>query len=157
MRASVRALWLGALLVCSGACSDPELPDPAAQIPDWRTYYNHDVGVELSYPYTLSLVVNDGPDAQLELELQWVGRQNAIFKLDTRGPDAEAGLRQGAVPGSEIPVTVGGLAASQFKVADAGGEEPLQRTLVLRGGRLFVFSGAGETFNKVLGTVVFSE
>jgi len=142
------ALWSGVV-----GCAKREAPDPAALLPDWRTYYNREVGVELRYPYTLSLEVDSAAVAgQLVVELQWLGRQTPVFKLQTTGATAQ----DQSPPAVAAELMVGGLPA--FQTIDAGGEgEEIQRVSVVSGGRLFTFSGAGDSFAKILESVKFLE
>lgn len=148
-------LWrslLGFVLACSlNSCADPEPPDPAALIPDWRVYYNRELGVELRYPYTLSLDVGVSADDQLLLELQWVGRGTVVFKLETFA--ATPGVD--AIEAGEAERIVGGEKASMTMIEVDG--EKLQRLRFLHDGRIYVITGGGSAFEKVLDSVTFFE
>ncbi|MFT4546800.1 MAG: hypothetical protein ACI8XO_004481 [Verrucomicrobiales bacterium] len=143
-RASVRLALLGLVLLVFAGCEDPEPPDPAALIPDWRTYYNREVGVEFKYPYTLKLDVDSTVDGQFVAELLWVGSEAPVFKLETRsGSVAEGGVMVGDKRASQSMVEVGG--------------QQVQQTVVEHRGRVLVFTGKGSTFDKVLDSVKFLE
>ncbi len=140
--------FLGAMLML-GSCKDPEPQDPSALIPDWRTYYNREVGIEFQYPYTLNLDVDTSTEGELLVELQWVGRETPVFWLQARPATADD-LVGAAGAGS---ARVGGLAASS-KVVEIDGETFEHRTVV-NGGKVFEFTGSGTTFEKVLDSVKF--
>lgn len=149
--AGLRAL--SALFLCylATACAKREAPDPAVLIPDWRTYYNQEVGIELKYPYTLSLEVESGAgDGQLVVELQWRGSQTPVFKLETR----PASQPEEAIPPSDATELVGGLPASRVEIDGTDGEIQ-ERLSLTRNGTVFVFTGSGESFEKVLRTIRF--
>lgn len=140
------------LMICTGGCGKPEAPDPAALLPDWRTYYNKGVGIEFRYPYTLSLEVDSAAgEGQLVVELQWLGRQTPVFKLETRPATALDAIR----PGGRVEVMVGGLPGYQSVGEATGGGDEVQRISLVNRGRLYTFSGIGETFDRVLETVAF--
>jgi hypothetical protein len=148
MNSSVRLLVV-AVVSLLAACADPEVPDPARLIAEWRTYYNRDAGIEFRYPYTLALEVETSPDGQLVVELQWLGRQTPVFKLVTReagiDPPVDAGQGGGMVDG---------LPASWTEIEGNDGDKE-QRVSVISRGREFIFTGAGDSFGKVLETVIF--
>ena len=138
---------LVAMLVLS-ACKDPEPVDPATLIPDWKTYYNRQVGIEFGYPYTLNLNVDTTAAGQLVAELQWIGRGTTVFRLETRDAAADEFAATSNGPGQ-----VGGLRASITELEVDG--EMIERWTVVRDGRAFDFSGGGMTFEKVLESVKF--
>jgi hypothetical protein len=151
-RASLWRSLLALMLACSlNSCADPEPPDPAALIPDWRVYYNRELGIELRYPYTLSLDAGVTADDQLLLELQWVGRGTVVFKLETLA----------AVPGVDAVVAadadriVGGEKATMTMIEVDG--EKVQRLRFLHDGRVYIITGAGSAFEKILDSVTFFE
>ena len=150
-----RLAWRACLSVLfalvASSCSDPEPPDPAALIPDWRVYYNREIGVELQYPYTLSVDADVSSDEQLFLRLQWVGRGTTIFKLET----TEAAPEDTAIPAGQADQMIGGERAS-LSMVEVDGEDVQQLRLV-RDGRVYLFTGDGDTFEKVLQTVEFFE
>lgn len=132
-------------------CEDPEPPDPAALIPDWRVYYNREIGVELKYPYTLSVDADVSADGQLLLKLQWVGRGTTMFKLET----AQAAPGDTPGPAGQADQMVGGERASLATVEVDG--EDMQQLKLVRDGRVYFFTGDGDTFEKVLDSVEFFE
>jgi hypothetical protein len=144
-RSLVPFALLALAAVFLGGCQDPEPTDPAALIPDWRTYYNQEVGVEFKYPYTLKLDVDTAVEGQLVAKLLWVGRESEVFKLETR--DGETAATGGVI--------VGGSSGSESTV-EVDGEE-LRQIEVAWDGRTFVFIGKGSTFDKVLDSVNFIE
>ena len=150
---SLPCLGLLALALLFSACTSQNLEpvDPAELAPDWRTYYNQEVGVELRYPYTLSLEVDSGAaDGQLVVELQWLGRQTPVFKLVTR----DAGIGTPPADTGQGGGTVDGLPAVWSEIEGVDGEKE-QRVSVFNRGREYIFTGAGSSFDKVLETVVF--
>ena len=134
-------------MIFASSCEDPEPPEPSAQIPDWRTYYNREVGIEFKYPYNLKLVANSLPADHLSVELLWVGSEAEVFKLETqdqRMPSEGFGS-----------IMVGGKQGSQYDEEVDG--RKVQFTKVQHKGRMLVFTGSGTTFDKILDTVKFIE
>jgi len=154
-----RGLWVSLCRTCLPiafalavtGCEDPEPPDPAALIPDWRVYYNREIGVELRYPYTLSVNSDVSADGQLLLKLQWVGRGTTMFKLET----AQAAPGDSPVPAGQADQMVGGERASLATVEVDG--EDMQQLKLVRDGRVYFFTGDGDTFEKILDSVEFFE
>ena len=137
-------LWLA-------GCDDPEPQDPAALIPDWRTYYNRGVGVEFKYPYTLKLGVETTEAGELVAQLLWVGRETPVFRLETEGATEVDRLADRSSSNVAVDGVLGTRSATEL------GGEPAQQVRVATGGRVFTFTGSGETFEKVLESVKFLE
>jgi hypothetical protein len=142
-------VWLAFACLLFVGCDDPEPPDPAAQIPDWRTYYNRDVGVEFKYPYTLKLEIDTTDDEQLVARLLWVGAETPVFKLETESAVSADQLEVA----SRGDVIIDGVRAMQSTIEIAG--EKVKETKVANDGRIFIFTGSGATYDKVLESVKF--
>jgi len=151
---SCASLWLLIAALAFSSCGGSrEAKDPAERIPGWRTYYNRDVGIELEYPYTLQLSVEDAEPGQVSLDLEWVGHGMTRFKLETFDPEMETVIRSTQRPDTESTVKIGVFNAARIDTLLDG--EEVQRVLITRGNRLYVFTGKGEIFDEVLATVKF--
>ncbi len=155
--AAVLALAAGALVPACKSTPD----DPRQYLPGQQTYYNEGLGFSLRYPAALNLKVEDrgvAGTSDIALELEFAGTGASVMRLGTHDPALAGHVRLYLVAGSESAWEVGGEPAQRFEVEDQGADEAgatLQHVTVERGGRLFVFTGKGDTFEDVLASVEF--
>ena len=156
------AAALAAILgLCAVSCSDMEPTDPAVYIPGPQEYYNEALQFSLRYPKPLDLKVEDrsvADEPAIFLELLYPGNEYPLLKLSTYDTGMRGHIRQYMVAGSEKVDRVGGETGSRFEVQDQSDRgETLQHVVVEQYGRLYVFTGRGETFDEVVESFQFVE
>ena len=139
---------------CFPGCKTPEPRDPRQSIPGDQEYYNKALGFSLRYPNLLNLKVEDREGADVSgiiLKLQYPGNDFTVFELITRPVGWSERLRKHLVAGSESKADIGDLEAERFDIQLPGEDEVKSKRVILKHlGKLYVFTGRGETFEEIL-------
>lgn len=153
-----------AIALLAASCETPEPLDPKDSIPGAQTYYNEALNISMRYPRVLSVKAEDRGtlDAPgLRLRLQYPGNKLDVLELTTHDPGMSGHFRSPMKEGSEHRVDVGGTGGSRFLIADPSGasigDGTLQRVMVERYGRLYVFTGRGDIFDEIIEDFEFQE
>jgi len=147
---------VAALAIVVSGCETPEPQDPRVFIPGPQDYYNLALEFSLRYPVVLNLEVEDrgvADEPGIYLKLQYPGNDHVVFELETHDPGMLDPLRRGLVEDSEKIEKIDGETGARFEVEAADGAD--QHVVVEYSGRLYVFTGRGDTFDEVLESFQF--
>ena len=148
------------LLIGFTSCQSLEPKDPKQSIPGLQLYYNEPLKFSLGYPRILNIKVEDKSVAgtpDVLVNLSYPGNEYPILELSTHAISWIESLKDSLIPGTEGTIKVDGIRAIKFDIAmdDERGIFSKQRIIVRNHGRLYAFTGNGETFEEILDSFRF--
>ena len=160
MNFNMRIFLVSLLLIGFTSCQTLEPEDPKQSIPGLQFYYNEPLKFSLGYPRILNIKVEDKSVAgtpDVLLNLSYPGNDYPILELSTHAISWIDSLKDTLIPGTEGTVKVGGIRAIKFDIAmdDERGIFSKQRIIVRNHGRLYAFTGNGETFEEIVDSFRF--
>ena len=160
MSFNMRLFLMPLLLIGFTSCQNLEPEDPKQSIPGLQLYYNEQLNFSLSYPRILNIKVEDrsvagAPDVLLNLS--YPGNDYPILELSTHAISWIESLKDTMIPGTEGTIKVGGIRAIKFDIAmdDERGIFSKERIIVRNQGKLYAFTGNGETFDEIVDSFRF--
>ena len=160
MNFKMRLFLLILLLIGFTSCQSLEPEDPKQSIPALQLYYNEPLKFSLGYPRILNIKVEDKSVAgtpDVLVNLSYPGNEYPILELSTHAISWIESLKDSLIPGTEGTIKVDGIRAIKFDIAmdDERGIFSKQRIIVRNDGRLYAFTGNGETFEEILDSFRF--
>ena len=148
------------LLIGFTSCQSLEPEDPKQSIPGLQLYYNEPLKFSLGYPRILNIKVEDKSVAgtpDVLVNLSYPGNEYPILELSTHAISWIESLKDSLIPGTEGTIKIDDVRAIKFDTAmdDDRGIFSKQRIIVRNLGRLYAFTGNGETFDEVVKSFKF--
>lgn len=142
------------------SCQTLEPEDPRQSIPGRKLYYNEPLKFSFSYPSILNIKIEDKSVAgtpDVLVNLSYPGNEYPILEFSTHAISWIESLKDSLIPGTEGTIKIDGVRAIKFDIAmdDDRGIFSKQRIIVRNLGRLYAFTGNGETFDEVVKSFKF--